>query len=293
MHHEGERAVQVNAGVTLDSWGSARVKAVIPPVAAQFLAAQRMVVIGAADDDGALWASPLAGPAGFITAPTDRTIIVDRLPAADDPLAGLFDTERDLGMIAVEPASGRRMRANGQGRREQDRLVVQTEQVYSNCRRYIQIRYPTGDGPPVRTVRRSAGLTAEQQRWIAAADTFFVTTQAAGLGADTSHRGGNPGFVTVVDQRQLAWPDYPGNLMYMTLGNIALDPRCGLLFADWEQGHTLQLTGRARTDWDPDRAAMIPGAQRMVDFEVDQVVQVDGGLGLRWSFGGYSRFNPS
>lgn len=295
MYHEGERGVQLRAGLTVDGWGSAGVKATIPAVAAQFLGEQRMVVIGAADDDGALWACPLTGPAGFVTAATDRTIVTDRLPGPGDPLAGLFDTERDVGMLVLEPASGRRMRANGRGCADADRLVVRTEQVYSNCRKYIQTRYPIG-GEPVPAalaLRRVPKLTAGQQKWIAAADTFFIATRAAGFGADTSHRGGNPGFVTVLDQRRLTWPDYLGNSMYMTLGNIALDPRCGLLFLDWERGHTLHLTGRARTDWDPDRAAMTPGAQRLIDFEIEQVVQIDDGLGLRWSFGGYSRFNPS
>jgi hypothetical protein len=120
-------------------------------------------------------------------------------------------------------------------------------------------------------------LTDEQRGWIAAADTFFVTSHAAGVGVDTSHRGGNPGFVTVTGHRRLSWPDYVGNSMYMTLGNLELDPRCGLLFLDW----------------DPDRVAATPGAQRMVDFEVDQVVQIDEASPLRWSLGTYSRANPS
>ncbi|MEV0994015.1 pyridoxamine 5'-phosphate oxidase family protein [Nonomuraea sp. NPDC050202] len=294
MLHQGERAVQRRAGVTADGWGSAGVGAAVPPVAAEFLSLQRLVVIAAADDAGSPWAGALTGPPGFITAPDDRTVVADGLPGAGDPLAGAFDAGRDIGILAIEPSSRRRMRVNGRARRDGGRLVVHTEQVYSNCPKYIQTRTHAGAAPPQgRTARVTGELTAEQRRWIAGADTFFIATRVAGLGADASHRGGNPGFVTVSGARRLTWPDYLGNSMYMTLGNLELEPRCGLLFLDWENGHTLHLTGRARVDWDPARAAAVPGAQRLIDFDVERVVQVTGGLPQRWSFGKYSRFNPA
>ncbi|MEV0820596.1 pyridoxamine 5'-phosphate oxidase family protein [Nonomuraea rubra] len=302
MLHQGERAVQRRAGVTADGWGSAGVGAAVPPVAAEFLGLQRLVVIAAADESGTPWASALTGPPGFVTAPGDRTVVADRLPGPGDPLAGAFDGAfdgapdigRDIGILAIEPSSRRRMRVNGRARADGGRLVVRTEQVYSNCPKYIQTR-TYADTPPSTggTAHVTGELTADQRRWVATADTFFIATWVAGLGADASHRGGNPGFVTVSGARRLTWPDYLGNSMYMTLGNLELEPRCGLLFLDWEHGHTLHLTGRARVDWDPVRAAAVPGAQRLVDFDVERVVQITGGLPQRWSFGKYSRFNPA
>ncbi|GII60883.1 oxidoreductase [Sphaerisporangium krabiense] len=294
MLHHGEQAVQRRAGVTAAGLGSAGVGATIPPVAAEFLGAQRLAVIAAPDETGAVWAGALTGPPGFITAPDERTVLADRLPGPGDPLAGRFDTERQVGMIVIEPATRRRMRVNGRAHRHGDALVVRTDQVYANCPKYIQTRTPAEDAPaPDRTAAVTGDLTDAQRRWIAAADTFFVGTYAAGLGADASHRGGNPGFVTVTGRARLTWPDYAGNSMYMTLGNLEVDPRCGLLFLDWDNGRTLQLTGRARVDWDPERAAAVPGAQRLVDFDVDKAVEIAGGVPQRWSFGGYSRFNPA
>ncbi|GGO60550.1 oxidoreductase [Nonomuraea cavernae] len=264
-------------------------------MAAEFLSRQHLLVIAAADASGAVWAGVLTGPPGFVTAPDDRTVVADRLPGDGDPLAGRFATERDIGMLAIEPASRKRMRVNGRAREEGDRLTVRTEQVYSNCPKYIQTRTVTET--EVRAASRTVHVTREptpaQRRWIVAADTFFVGTHVAGLGSDASHRGGNPGFVTLTGDRRLTWPDYIGNSMYMTLGNLALDPRCGLLFLDWEGGHALHLTGRARIDWDPDRAAAVPGAHRLVDFDIEQVVQISGALRQRWSFGQYFRFNPA
>ncbi|MFG3442065.1 pyridoxamine 5'-phosphate oxidase family protein [Nonomuraea sp. NPDC047897] len=294
MTHEGETAAQRRAGFTGSGWGSAGVKAAVPAVAAEFLARQRLLVIAAADAAGAVWASPLAGPPGFAAAPDERTVTVDRLPGPGDPLAGRFDTERDIGMLALEPGTRRRMRVNGRARRDGSGLVVRTEQVYANCPKYIQTRTPTDEPAPAGTgaATRSERPDDGQLRWIAGADTFFVATRAPGHGADASHRGGSPGFVRVTGAGRLTWPDYVGNAMFMTLGNLELDPRCGLLFLDWEGGRALHLTGRARVDWDPERAAAVPGAQRLVDFDVEQVVEVAGAVPQRWAFEAYSRFNP-
>lgn len=294
MEHRGERAVQRLAGFPDRPWGSARVGAAVPGVAAEFLRRQRLVVIGAATPDGAVWAAPLTGEPGFVTAPDDRTVVARRTPVPGEPLAEVFDTEHDVGMLAIEPASRRRMRINGRAHQVGDLLVVRTEQVYANCPKYIQARdvatvTPAAPGAVV----RSDHLSPDQRAWITAADTFFVATHAPGLGADASHRGGRPGFVTVAGERNLSWPDYFGNSMYMTLGNLELDPRAGLLFLDWEQGRSLHLTGRASVDWDPERAAREPGAQRLVDFEVERVVQIDGAVPLRWTPPQYSKFNPA
>jgi predicted pyridoxine 5'-phosphate oxidase superfamily flavin-nucleotide-binding protein len=277
--------VQRRAGFPDRRWGSAHVGADVPRVAAEFLRRQRLVVIGAAHPEGSAWASPLIGRPGFVTALDERTVAAQRSPVPGDPLADVFETEHDVGMLAIEPASRRRMRINGRARQVADRLVVHTEQVYANCPKYIQARDTDGHdaADPTGTAAETDTLSPDQRAWIAAADTFFVATYAAGMGADASHRGGNPGFVTVTGEGRLTWPDYLGNSMYMTLGNLELDPHAGLLFLDWEGGRSMQLTGRASVDWDPERAACTPGAQRVVDFEVDRVVQIQGAMPLRWT----------
>ena len=294
MDHRGERAVQRRAGFPDRPWGSAHVGADVPRVAAEFLRRQRLVVIGAAHPDGSVWASPLTGRPGFVTALDERTVAAQRSPTPGDPLAEVFETEHDVGMLAIEPARRRRMRINGRARQIADRLVVLTEQVYANCPKYIQARDVDDEAPdgPTGTVAESVELSPDQRAWIAAADTFFVATHAPGMGADASHRGGHPGFVSVTGNGRLTWPDYLGNSMYMTLGNLELEPRAGLLFLDWERGRSLQLTGRASVDWDPERAATVPGALRLVDFDVDRVVQIDGAVPPRWTAPEYSRLNP-
>ncbi|MGO9059006.1 MAG: pyridoxamine 5'-phosphate oxidase family protein, partial [Candidatus Binataceae bacterium] len=107
------------------------------------------------------------------------------------------------------------------------------------------------------------------------------------------HKGGNPGFVKVISDRQIAFPDYNGNSMFNTLGNITAGPAAGLLFVDFASGRTLQLSGRARIDWNQQRASALAGAERMVDFELDELVDNSQGFPLRYQFIGYSRFNPA
>ncbi len=269
----------------------------IPPVAADFLASQRILALGGRDEQGRVWCSLLAGPPGFARAVDERTVDVAARPAPGDPLAPppAAGTAK-VGLVAIEPQTRRRMRLNGTAEPHGRGLRVRTTAVFANCPKYIQAR-TVDDEAPERggaVPARSAGtaLTAAQQAFVERADTFFVATAHPGGAADASHRGGEPGFVSVRDGTALSWPDYAGNSMYMTLGNLELDPRAGLLFVDWERGATLQLTGTAVVDFSPERAAAIPGAHRVVDLAVEEVVELTGRPLARWHLEERSRFNP-
>jgi hypothetical protein len=80
--------------------------------------------------------------------------------------------------------------------------------------------------------------------------------------------------------------------MFQTLGNIERDPRVGLLFVDFDTGTTIQLTGRARILWERADFADLPGAERAVEVEPDEVVEIPGDGPLGWRFLEYSPFNP-
>ena len=292
MRHLGETSVQEHAGVLAADHGSAGVGSTIPPIAQEFLAAQPFVVIAGEQHDD-IWTTVLTGEPGFVRASDDHTVYVDADLPAVDPLEPAFRPAADIGMIAIDPGSRRRMRINGLAQRQDSGLVVHTTQVYSNCPKYIQTRtlMSSRGSPSAPTVQRSTSLTPEQQAWITSADTFFIGTGAPGLGLDASHRGGNPGFISI-SGNVITWPDYIGNSMYMTLGNLELNDRAGLLFIDWERGNTLHLSGSAVVDWSPARAEARAGAQRMVDFTFKEVVQVDNRVPLRWQLLKMSRFNP-
>ncbi|MFG3496003.1 pyridoxamine 5'-phosphate oxidase family protein [Streptomyces sp. NPDC047928] len=293
-HHEGEQAVQRRANEGHAGWGSPMFGDEILPGFDQFMLQQRMLIIGGADGDGAVWASVLHGEHGFIRTLDRHTIGIGAELPPGDPLSGAFEATRDIGMLVIEPQTARRIRINGVARRDGSTLRVRTEQVLGNCPKYLQLRMPAEDGPAAAAPvpRTSDTLDAGQRKWIETADTFFIGSRAPEHGADASHRGGEPGFVAVTGPRQLTWPDYLGNSFYMTLGNLQLDPACGLLFIDWERGDTLQLTGTARIDWDERGKAAFPGALRTVVFDVERVVHTAGVLPLRWEYAAPSPYNP-
>jgi hypothetical protein len=164
-------------------------------------------------------------------------------------------------------------------------ILVTVAQAYGNCPKYIQRREPVEVRPappdPTRVARHRA-LTATARVQIARADTFFLATAHPTDGTDVSHRGGRPGFVEVASDTRLVWPDYQGNMMFMSLGNVAVHPFAGLLFVDFETGDVLQLTGRAAIDWDAAHAAAVPGAERLVTFDVDEVIAAPAASPLRW-----------
>ncbi|WP_378732138.1 pyridoxamine 5'-phosphate oxidase family protein [Nocardia brasiliensis] len=291
--HLGELAVQQRMGQAQVADRVGRmIRADIPAVAAAFLAEQPMVVIAAADDAGRLWATELVGPPGFVHAIDADTIAVDAQPTAGDPLREALTRPARVGMIALQPQRRRRMRVNGAATAVAGGLLIVTDQVYSNCPKYITRRQlesyrPDVEPPPA---QHGTELDARQQAAIAAADAFFVATADTEGNADASHRGGNPGFLQVLSPTRLRWPDYRGNSMFMTLGNIEVNPRCGILVPDWATGGTLQLTGTAELSWAPETFAT--GAQCSIDFTITEVVERPGAGPLRWGPPELSPVNP-
>lgn len=289
--HRGELAVQERVGVRRQAakiGGS--IHGAVPPAAGAFLEQRRFVALATADPDGRAWASVLTGLPGFATAPHPLEVRIHASPSPGDPLGENVETSRFAGLLAIDLATRRRMRVNGALERGADgEIVIRVEQVYSNCPKYIQRRTVEREEPgdAARLVRHATVLTEEQQAWLRRADTFFIATLNPEEGADASHRGGMPGFIEVEGNR-LVWPDYAGNMMYNTLGNIALHPRAGLLVPDFSSGSVLQLTGRAGVLWS---GGDVPGAERRVELEVEDVVEIAGVLPPAEAVE-YSPFNP-
>ena len=297
-YHRGELEVQERAGVREMAARVGKViRPFVPSAARGFLLEQPMAVVASVDDGGRPWASLLVGEPGFVRAPDERTVAIDARPLPGDPLRDNLRDGAEVGLLAIDLETRRRMKAKGVVARvlPNGGFEVRTERVYALCPKYIQARaweFAADPTVPEGNAKRGRALTGEQRARIIRADTFFVASFHPETGADASHRGGRPGFVEVADEGTLLWPDYVGNKMFNTLGNISENPRAGLLFADFEGGDTLQLTGEARVVWDPESAARFAGAERLVEFRVEEAIEIADASPLRWRFLEYSPFNP-
>lgn len=296
--HSGELTVQTRAGVTEAAADVAEgIKDRVPDSARDFLALRRMLVLGSVDSRRRVWASVVTGAPGFIVLLDDRTVRIDALPAEGDPLRENLRGEGHVALFIPDLVAPRRLRLNGRGRIVGGSIEIHAEQVYGNCRRYIQERLLLGPrtsaDPKHLDVHCTNELSQSDREQIIQADTFFIATDHPDAGADASHKGGNPGFVRVIDSHHIAFPDYNGNRMFNTLGNITANPNAGLLFIDFDSGRTLQITGSATIDWNPDRADGFTGAERVIDFMVAETVTNENGFPLIAKFRQYSRFNPA
>ena len=100
---------------------------------------------------------------------------------------------------------------------------------------------------------------------------FFIATADAEGRPQCSYKGGEPGFVRVVDEQTIAFPSYDGNGMYLTAGNALVNPHVGLLFIDFERRRRLRLNGVAAVADDDPLLAEYPEAQLVVRVEATEV----------------------
>ncbi|MFC0216546.1 pyridoxamine 5'-phosphate oxidase family protein [Paenibacillus chartarius] len=298
VYHSGELSVQRLAGAEIAAQQNSRiVRTSIPKGAVAFLKGQALMIVASVDEKGRVWSSFLTGDPGFIDVEDEVTITIHSDPVKNDPLLRNLASSPEIGLLAIDFSKRMRMRINGTGYFEGGRrLVVKTEQVYGNCPQYIHKRTMSPNGVFQRLLKseqRGPGLTPEQQVWIRNSDTFFIGSSSSEGKADVSHRGGPPGFIKVIDERTLLFPDYYGNSMFNTLGNIYSNPSSGLLFIDFNNGHSLQLTGKSEIIWDVNTLTEFPAAERIVRFEINEVLFTENGTQLGWSFVEFSSTIPT
>jgi predicted pyridoxine 5'-phosphate oxidase superfamily flavin-nucleotide-binding protein len=117
---------------------------------------------------------------------------------------------------------------------------------------------------------RSA-FTAEDRAFIESRCLFFLATADAGGRPDCSYKGGDPGFVHVTADDELAFPSYDGNGMFRSLGNLRVNPAVALLFIDFERPTRLRVNGRASIDFDDPLRGRFAGAQLVVRVRAQRI----------------------
>ncbi len=111
-----------------------------------------------------------------------------------------------------------------------------------------------------------------ERDFVEAAPMFFLATADTEGRPDVSYKGGLPGFVRVVGPHALTFPNYDGNGMYMSMGNILVNPNVTLLFMTWgNRPRRLRVQGTAGIINDEKLVSLYPGAQFVVQVDVERV----------------------
>jgi predicted pyridoxine 5'-phosphate oxidase superfamily flavin-nucleotide-binding protein len=297
VFHAGELEMQRRAGALerLAEIGPRVIRDHMPQQHRDFFAKLCFVVLGASDAEGQPWVTAIAGSEGFIQSPDDRRLRVTAARDPGDPVLRVLHPGSALGLLGIEPQTRRRNRMNGRiTAHGETGFEAQVDMSFGNCPKYIQARCPSladSVAAMAQPPELLAGLDPAAHDLIERADTFFIATAhpaardpqaSAADGADVSHRGGKPGFVRVEGQALIV-PDFVGNFYFNTLGNLLVEPRCGLLFIDFERGDLLHLSARGEVLQLADAGKSYAGAQRLLRLHITGGLRRRSALPLRWS----------
>jgi predicted pyridoxine 5'-phosphate oxidase superfamily flavin-nucleotide-binding protein len=150
-------------------------------------------------------------------------------------------------------------------------VMVERVNDYHDGNRYFQDRFDTRRIADHFASRTRDHLDEPARAFIERADMFFLATcDHRGL-PTCSYKGGDPGFVRVLDDHWLAFPNYDGNGKYQSMGNLLKNPHVGMLFVDFERQRRLRLQGVASIHEEDTLTSDYPGAQFIVRVEVTEV----------------------
>lgn len=302
IFHQGELAVQKMAGQSDMAQRVGRmISGEIMGAAIPFIQNQLIAYLGTIDSQGRVWASLLVGEKGFAEVAHESGVIFHASmlrSTAEDIFYKNIKENPQLGVLFLEPEHRRRYRVNGAIERQAGRMLVNVKEAFGNCPKYIQsaiLSTPVEVTPLSPQITNGTGLNPTIRNWVEAADTFVMATRSASGKVDTSHRGGRPGFIEILSDGRLRIPDYPGNSLFQTLGNIYENPNTGLLFVDFEKGETLQLSGKGELTFDQYSEADLNKSGdtgRFWLFKTDQWIYTQQHHSIDWEFLSYSPFNP-
>ena len=115
-------------------------------------------------------------------------------------------------------------------------------------------------------------LSEPDRGFISAAEMFWLASVDDKGSPTVSYKGGAPGFVNIIDGRTLVFPNYDGNGMYFSMGNIATSPEIGMLFMAFDKPARLRVQGRATLTDDKAMVGRFPGAQFAVKVDITALI---------------------
>lgn len=259
------------------------------------------------DEHGSPWTGIACGSnglPGFVTARNESYLEINMRTWPGDPLHEIRVAEDSLvAGIGVEWATRRRNKFAGRVERAHRQgdslfLVLEVQQALGNCPKYINVRQfaPTTPSPVVENKLETGPLTHAAISLVHAADTVFISSILS-MGTSTDHvgqnqRGGLPGFVRVLNKSTIVLPDFSGNRMMQSLGNIEVSALAGLTLADYVTGDVLYVTGDARTLIGDESQKIMPRQNVVTLIEVKRWTLVRNALPVRQAPGSEVERSP-
>lgn len=287
-----------------------------------------LIAIGTLDKQGRPWTTLWGGEKG-ISQPMAQGILGIRTPVAGqhDPVVEELVGKEGNGTVVREEGPGRmvsgltidletrkrtklygRMVAGALSSREDEatdtqqhiaevQLVLKIEQSLGNCPKYLnKKRIEPAISDPV-LISEDAQLPQRALALLAKADLFFLSSANRDQDMDTNHRGGPAGFVRVVSNDAsgavLCYPEYSGNRLYQTLGNLKVNPKLGICVPDFDAGDMLYLTGTTEILIGEEAAKLLPRSNLAVKLKVTATRFVATALPFRGIAGETSPYNPT
>lgn len=176
-------------------------------------------------------------------------------------------------------------------------LVLKIEQSLGNCPKYLNSKHIVPNFSRPEIVDNTPQLSTGALHLLSKADLFFVSSAQHDHDMDTNHRGGPPGFMRVVSNEQsgavICWPEYSGNRLYQSMGNLAINPVAGACVPDFETGDMLYFTGKTQILVGKDAHAMLPRSNLAVKLTIISARFVASALPFRGIEGQRSPYNPA
>ena len=319
--HEGEHEMHLLLKVPEDpnpTWSG------LTPYGERILNKAPLLAVGTLDDHGRPWTSLWGGEAGFARS-LGQSVVGLRI-AVDgehDPVLRLLTSAREeatdiaalrgkqISALSIDLATRSRVKISGEiiagvveragsgengNQAPEAQIVFAVKQSLGNCPKYLNIKQITSAVPSPKLSVRSLPLSKEALDLIAKADLFFVTSHYHGT-LGTNHRGGPPGFVRVLQNDSaavvLVYPEYSGNRLYQTLGNLKIHPQAGVIIPDFETGDALYFTSKTQIIIGKGALDLLPRSNMVVKFTLTDARLVTSGLAFRGKDGTPSPYNPT
>ncbi|WPG99045.1 Hypothetical protein R9X50_00185000 [Acrodontium crateriforme] len=324
--HEGE--LEMRSAMQVPDDGDNPTVAALSPQLSNHLQIAPLIAIGTLDKEGRPWSTVWGGEKGF-SQPIGSGLIGIRTPVTGkhDPVVEELVGTEATGQVFREEGKGRmvsgltldletrkrvklygRMIAGALSSREDEmtghsetvaeiQLVLKIEQSLGNCPKYLNSRHIVPAPAKPVLAHDSPQLSQQALDLIEKSDLFFISSSNRDQDMDTNHRGGPPGFVRVVSNEEsgavLVYPEYSGNRLYQTLGNLTINPLAGICIPDFDTGDMLYLTGRCDILIGKEASAILPRSNLVVKITITSARFVSQALAFRGIEGARSPYNPA